>query len=66
MSHLNKLDHIINTETKEISQYARKMARWGVGGRKQILLMARKRMIYEIQMYLSGLGSNAGNYCDIQ
>lgn len=63
MSHLNKLDHIINTETQEISQCARKMARWGVGGRKQILLTARKRMIDEIQMYLPGLGSHAGGHC---
>ena len=52
MSHLNKLDHIINTEAQEISQCARKMARWDVGGRKQILLTARKRMIDELQMYL--------------
>ncbi|EPA9245596.1 lysis system o-spanin lipoprotein Rz1 [Yersinia enterocolitica] len=63
---LTPLSGIINTETQEISQCARKMARWGVGGRKQILLTARKRMIDEIQMYLPGLGSHAGNYCDIQ
>ena len=52
---LNRLDHIINTETKEVSHCASKMAKWGVGGRKRILLTARERMIDEVQMYLPGL-----------
>lgn len=55
MSRLNRLDHIINTETKEVSQCASKMAKWGVGGRKQLLNTARTQMIDEVQMYLPGL-----------
>ncbi|WP_127958093.1 KilA-N domain-containing protein [Serratia microhaemolytica] len=52
MSRLNRLDHIINTETKEVSQCASKMAKWGAGGRKQLLHSARIRMVEEVQMYL--------------
>lgn len=55
MSRLNKLDHVINAETKEVSQCASKMAKWGVGGRKQLLHSARTRMVNEVQMYLPGL-----------
>lgn len=55
MSRLNKLDHVINTETKEVSHCASKMARWGIGGRKQLLHVARERMISEVQMYLPGV-----------
>lgn len=55
MSRLNKLDHVINTETKDVSQCASKMARWGVGGRKQLLHVARERMENEAQMYLPGI-----------
>ena len=55
MSRLNKLDHIINTETKAISQCASQMAKWGVGGRKKILLSARERVVDEVQMYLPGI-----------
>lgn len=55
MSRLNKLDHVINTETKEVSQCASKMAKWGVGGRKQLLHVARERMVNEVQMYLPGI-----------
>lgn len=55
MSRLNKLDHIINSETKAISQCASQMAKWGVGGRKQLLLSARERVADEVQMYLPGL-----------
>ena len=55
MSRLNKIDHIINTETKAISQCASKMAKWGVGGRKKILLSARERVVDEVQMYLPGI-----------
>ncbi|RCX01895.1 hypothetical protein DFO56_104621 [Kosakonia sp. AG348] len=55
LSRLNRLDHIINTETKDVSQCASKMAKWGVGGRKKILLAARERMVDEVQMYLPGL-----------
>ncbi|HGW2954994.1 TPA: KilA-N domain-containing protein [Raoultella ornithinolytica] len=55
MSRLNKIDHIINTETKAISQCASKMARWGVGGRKQLLHAARDRAADEVQLYLPGI-----------
>lgn len=52
MSRLNKIDHIINTETKQISQCASQMAKWGAGGRKRLLHAARDRMSDEVQMYL--------------
>lgn len=55
MARLNKLDHVINTESKEVSHCASKMARWGVGGRKQLLHVARERMMNEVQMYLPGI-----------
>ncbi|BBT71269.1 KilA-N domain-containing protein [Klebsiella sp. WP8-S18-ESBL-06] len=55
MSRLNKIDHIINTETKAISQCASQMARWGSGGRKQLLHAARERVADEVQMYLPGI-----------
>lgn len=55
MSRLNKIDHIINTESKEISKCASQMARWGVGGRKQLLHAARERVADEVQMYLPGI-----------
>ena len=55
MSRLNKIDHIINTETKAISQCASQMAKWGVGGRKQLLHTARERVADEVQMYLPGI-----------
>ncbi|MBO1110154.1 KilA-N domain-containing protein, partial [Plesiomonas shigelloides] len=37
ISRLNKIDHIIDSETREISQCASKMAKWGSGGRKRLL-----------------------------
>lgn len=55
MSRLNKIDHVINTETKAISQCASQMARWGVGGRKKLLHAARDRVADEVQMYLPGI-----------
>ncbi len=55
MSRLNKIDHIINTETKAISQCASQMAKWGVGGRKQLLHAARERAADEVQLYLPGI-----------
>ncbi|MCK7562535.1 KilA-N domain-containing protein [Citrobacter koseri] len=55
MSRLNKIDHVINTETKAISQCASQMARWGVGGRKKLLHAARERVADEVQMYLPGI-----------
>lgn len=55
MSRLNKIDHIINTETKAISQCASQMAKWGSGGRKQLLHAARDRAADEVQMYLPGI-----------
>ncbi|HGH5415694.1 TPA: KilA-N domain-containing protein [Citrobacter freundii] len=55
MSRLNKIDHVINTETKAISQCASQMARWGSGGRKKLLHAARARVADEVQMYLPGI-----------
>lgn len=55
MSRLNKIDHMINTETKAISQCASQMAKWGVGGRKQLLHTARELVADEVQMYLPGI-----------
>ncbi|XBY07291.1 DNA-binding protein [Escherichia coli] len=43
MSRLNRIDHIINTETKAISQCASQMAKWGVGGRKKDCFMLHVR-----------------------
>ncbi|EDI0780986.1 KilA-N domain-containing protein [Salmonella enterica subsp. enterica serovar Kasenyi] len=57
MSRLNKIDHVINTETRQISQCASQMAKWGVGGRKHLLLAARERAADEVQLYLPGLES---------
>ncbi|MBA1060965.1 KilA-N domain-containing protein, partial [Escherichia coli] len=37
------------------SQCASQMAKWGVGGRKKILLSARERVVDEVQMYLPGI-----------
>ncbi len=46
MSRLNRIDHIINTETKAISQCASQMAKWGVGGRKDcFMLHVRERQM---------------------
>lgn len=55
MSRLNKIDHVINTETKAIIQCASQMAKWGVGGRKKLLHAARERVADEVQMYLPGI-----------
>ncbi|WP_265497290.1 KilA-N domain-containing protein [Providencia rustigianii] len=55
MAKLNKLDHVINTEAKNVSNCARTMANWGVGGRKQLLLTARERVVKEAQMYLPNI-----------
>ncbi len=55
MTRLNKLDLVIKTETKDISQCASRMARWGVGGRKRLLHTARERIVDEVQMCLPGL-----------
>lgn len=55
MMRLNKLDLVIESETKEISQCAKRMNQWGVGGRKQLLKLARERMLAEIQPLLSGV-----------
>lgn len=55
MTRLNKLDYVINAETKNVSSCARTMANWGVGGRKQLLLTARERVVKEAQMYLPNI-----------
>ncbi|MFK3763221.1 KilA-N domain-containing protein [Serratia ureilytica] len=54
MNRLNKIDHIIKSESKEVSQCASRMAKWGVGGRKRLLNSARDRVVDEVQMYLPG------------
>ncbi|HCT5193989.1 TPA: KilA-N domain-containing protein [Raoultella ornithinolytica] len=54
MARLNKIDHVINAETKEVSQCASRMGKWGSGGRKRLLLAARARVVDEVQMYLPG------------
>ena len=55
MSRLNKIDHMINTEEKQISQCASQMAKWGIGGRKRLLHASRERAADEVQMYLPGI-----------
>lgn len=59
MAVLNKIDHIINTETKAISQCASQMAKWGVGGRKRLLHAARDRAADEVQLYLPGIAGES-------
>ena len=55
LSRLNRIDAVINRETREVSQCASKMARWGIGGRKRLLHSARKMVIEEVQAYLPGI-----------
>ncbi|HGJ5863823.1 MAG TPA: KilA-N domain-containing protein [Arsenophonus nasoniae] len=55
MYRLNQLDLTINSESKEISQCASKMGRWGAGGRKRLLMTAREKMIEEVQPFLPGV-----------
>lgn len=55
MARLNRLDLTIEAETKDISACARKMNNWGVGGRKELLLTARERMIEQVQPFLQGI-----------
>lgn len=55
MSRLNQLDLTIKSESKEISQCASKMGKWGSGGRKMLLMIAREKMIEEVQPFLPGV-----------
>ncbi len=55
MSRLNRLDHLIATESKEVSACARRMNQWGVGGRKKILQLTRAKIAEEIQISVPGL-----------
>ena len=55
LSRLNRIDAVINRETREVSQCASKMSRWGAGGRKRLLNSARERVIEEVQLYLPGV-----------
>lgn len=48
MNQLNRLDHLITIETKEISQCARRMGQWGSGGRKALLAEARHCLIGQL------------------
>ncbi|PHM52493.1 KilA-N domain-containing protein [Xenorhabdus sp. KK7.4] len=57
MARLNRLDLTIEAETRDISACARKMSHWGAGGRKQLLLAARERMIEQVQPFLPGVQS---------
>lgn len=52
MSHLNKTDLIIDTETRAISLCASQMSNRGSGGCKRLLYFARERIADEVQMYL--------------
>lgn len=48
MTRLNRLDLLIANESKEVSESARKMNRWGVGGRKRMLSSTRENIIDQI------------------
>ncbi|MCG7368013.1 KilA-N domain-containing protein [Pantoea sp. ACRSH] len=48
LNQLNRLDHLIGGETKDISQCASKMGKWGKGGRKALLNEARKNLIDQL------------------
>lgn len=48
LNQLNRLDHLIGGETKDINQCASKMGRWGSGGRKALLLEARQNLIDQL------------------
>lgn len=48
MTRLNRLDLLIANESKEVSESARKMNRWGVGGRKRMLSTTRENIIEQI------------------
>ncbi|HHZ4751576.1 TPA: KilA-N domain-containing protein [Yersinia enterocolitica] len=45
MTMLNRLDILIATEKQEVSSCARKMNKWGVGGRKNTLESTRQNLI---------------------
>ncbi|WP_339056566.1 KilA-N domain-containing protein [Candidatus Regiella endosymbiont of Tuberolachnus salignus] len=57
MNRINRLDHVIHGEEKTISDCARKMRQWGIGGRKAVLQTTRQRMIEEAQLLIPGLAS---------
>ncbi|MBV6817521.1 KilA-N domain-containing protein [Rahnella sp. PD12R] len=48
MTRLNRLDLLIANETKAVSESARTMNRWGVGGRKQMLNETRENIIEQM------------------
>lgn len=48
LNQLNRLDYVIGGETKDISQCASKMGKWGTGGRKALLHEARKNLIDQL------------------
>lgn len=45
MTMLNRLDLLISSEKQEVSECARKMNQWGVGGRKNMLETTRMNLI---------------------
>lgn len=48
LNQINRLDHLIGGETKDISQCASKMGKWGSGGRKALLAKARQNLIDQL------------------
>lgn len=48
LNQLNRLDHLIGGETKDISQCASKMGKWGSGGRKALLNETRQNLINQL------------------
>jgi hypothetical protein len=48
MTRLNRLDLLIASETKEVSACARKMNKWGVGGRKRMLSGTRENLLEQL------------------
>ncbi|WP_438272351.1 DNA-binding protein [Serratia fonticola] len=61
ISRLNPLEQIFNTETKEVSQCASKMAKWGVGGRKNMLDSTRQNLTYQMAPDMVGILQGATN-----
>lgn len=55
LNQLNRLDLLIASESKEVSQCASKMAKWGSGGRKKVLNSARERMVDKLQFSVPGI-----------
>lgn len=48
MTRLNRLDLLIASENKEVSACARKMNKWGMGGRKRMLSGTRENLLEQL------------------